>query len=367
MADTVAKEIESVAYFTPYPQANGKISAVDSKVIDAYTANVLDIVGERKGNAIPLVYSALHGTGANAVPSVLKKLGFDPVCIQQNPDGAFGGLKTPNPEEPAVYALAVEQARLTGANLLCATDPDADRVGVMIRQQDGFLPLDGNQIGALIIDYLAKTRGVSQGDTVITTIVSGGLGERVAAAHGLGFERLLTGFKYIGERAEELPLENKRFFFGYEESYGYLTGDRVRDKDAVIATSLIANMASYYHEQGRTLLDIWHVLSDKHGYFLEALDSAHLPPANQKAIMNRLRGGFAVEGLTRLEDYASGLNNLPSSDVIKLYFEDGWAALRPSGTEPKIKLYTGVRCPAYKQAQQRLKALREQLLSLLEG
>ncbi len=367
MADTVAQAIEGVAYFSPHPQENGKISIVDSAVVDAYTAHVLEIVGKRKGDAIPLVYSALHGTGANVVPYVLQRLGFDPVCIQQNPDGAFGGLKTPNPEEPVVYALAMEQAQRSGANLLCATDPDADRVGVMVRQQDGFLPLDGNQIGALIIDYLAKTRGVSPGDIVITTIVSGGLGERVAAAHGLGFERLLTGFKYIGERAEELLLEKKKFFFGYEESYGYLTGDRVRDKDAVIASALIANMAAYYREQGRTLLDMWHVLSAQHGYFLEALDSVHLPPANQKEIMTRLRSGYAVQGLTRLEDYAGGLYNLPPSDVIKLYFEDGWAALRPSGTEPKIKLYTGIRSAAYPQAQQRLKALRKQLLSLLEG
>jgi phosphoglucomutase len=365
MSDTVAKEIERVAYFSPYPQENGKISVVTSMIVDAYTTHVIDVVGKRDGEAISLVYSALHGTGANVIPGVLQKLDFDPLFIQQTPDGFFGGLKTPNPEESAVYAQAIEKARLVGANLLCATDPDADRVGVMIRQQEEFLPLDGNQIGALIIDYLAKTRGVSPGDTVITTIVSGGLGESVAAAHGLDFERLLTGFKYIGERAEKLTLENKKFFFGYEESYGYLTGDGVRDKDAVIAVALIANMASFYYERGRTLLDIWQELSAQHGYFLEALDSTFLPSDKQLAIMSHFRNGYAVKGLVKLEDYANGINNLPPSNVIKLYFKDGWAALRPSGTEPKIKLYTGIRSDTYEQAKRRLAELRKQLLSLL--
>lgn len=367
MADTVAKEIENVAYFSPYPQESGKISVVSSIIVDAYTSHVLDVVGIQNEAQISLVYSALHGTGANVIPNILKQLNCKSFFIQQNPDGAFGGLETPNPEEPVVYTQAIEQAGLVGANLICATDPDADRVGVMIRQHDDFLPLTGNQIGALIIDYLAKTRGVSPGDTVITTIVSGGLGESVAEAHGLCFERLLTGFKYIGERAEKLPLESKRFFFGYEESYGFLTGDGVRDKDAVISVALIANMAAFYHEHDRTLLDVWQELSEHHGYFLEALDSSFLASEQQTAILDHLRSGYPVRGLLKLEDYTSGINDLPPSNVIKLYFEDGWAALRPSGTEPKIKLYTGIRSTTYEKAQQRLTELRKQLLSLLEG
>jgi len=345
-------------------------------------------------SSYPLVYSALHGTGANAVPTVLERLGFNPVCIQQNPDGAFGGLKTPNPEEPVVYEEAIEKAKETGAKLILATDPDCDRVGVMVRTESGFELLNGNQIGALLIDYLAQTRGVTRGDNtkscgvVISTIVSGLLGEQVAKEHGLEFVRLLTGFKYIGEYIVNLP-EDKHFFFGYEESYGYLAGDGAQhsasgayDKDAVIASALIAKMAEYYDEKGMTLLDRWVKLSEKHGYCLELLHSVNIPQDKQKEVMSRFRSskdvlskqedniesfgtGNQINGVTRIEDYLHGFNGLPPADVIKLYFTDiddspgieAWAAIRPSGTEPKLKLYIGVIAETYETAKAALESL----------
>ncbi|MDR2598675.1 MAG: phospho-sugar mutase [Oscillospiraceae bacterium] len=315
-------------------------------------------------NSIPIVYSALYGAGANAVPYALKELGFDPICIQQAPDGSFGGIKTPNPEEMIVYEKAIETAIKNEAKLILATDPDCDRVGVIIKTKDGFLPMSGNQIGALLIDYLAQTRGVNSGDTVISTIVSGLLGEKLADEYGLEFVRLLTGFKYIGEYAVQLP-KDKQFFFGYEESYGFLAGDGVRDKDAVIASALIAKMTAYYDEKGLTLFDRFIELSEKHGYCLEKLHSININSEEQNKIMQSLRNGIEIDGLINVEDYKEGIKSLPKADVIKLYFENNsWAAFRPSGTEPKMKIYMGVKEDTYEKAEISLDFLCKNMLLL---
>jgi len=330
-------------------------------------------------SSFPFIYSALHGTGAYAIPKVLNKLGFSPICIQQNPDGTFGGLKTPNPEEPAVYENALKEAERTGAELILATDPDCDRVGVMVKTKQGFKLLNGNQIGALLIDFLAQAGGISTGDkncvsnVVISTIVSGLLGELISKDHNLEFIRLLTGFKYIGEHIVNLS-EDKHFFFGYEESYGFLAGDGARDKDAVIASALIVKMAEYYENKGQTLFDRLLELSEKHGYCLESLTSPEIPQDRQKEIMNRLRTGISIEGLIKTEDYLPGINGLPPADVLKMYLElpgeeppvKAWAAIRPSGTEPKLKLYTGVHAKTEESAKEALKSLTKKLLDLLE-
>jgi len=320
-------------------------------------------------NHYPLVYSALHGAGANAVPIVLERLGYDPICIQQDPDGAFGGLKTPNPEEPVVYDKAIIEAGGINAKLILATDPDCDRVGVMVRTKQGYELLSGNQVGALLIDFLAKTRGAQKGDTVISTIVSGKLGELVSKEYGLEFVRLLTGFKYIGEYIVNLP-DDKNFFFGYEESYGFLAGDGARDKDAVIACALIVKMAEYYDAKEMTLLDRLLELSKKNGYCLETLTSLNIPQTKQREIMDNLREAMSIDGVTGTEDYLHGSSGLPPADVIKLFFAgseetpytEAWAAIRPSGTEPKLKLYTGVHAGTYETAKEALGALTDKLL-----
>ena len=368
MAMEVTDSIRATGYFEPAPDGQrAPISVFSTQVEAAYREyNVSFAKGKQAQKKMLLVYSALHGTGANAIPDVLAKLGFTPVCIQQDSDSSFGGLRTPNPEEPEAYAFAIEEAERIGAKLICATDPDCDRVGVMVKTPQGFVMLNGNQIGALLIDYLAQTHGISPGDTVITTVVSGLLGEKVAKSYGLEFERLLTGFKYIGEYAERLP-ENKRFFFGYEESYGFLAGDGARDKDAVISTALIAQMADMYDKKGMTLLDRWGELSRKHGYCMEALRSAEARPEKQKKTMDELRGGLKIEGLERIEDYLPGLDGLPPTDLLKLYFDDGgWAAIRPSGTEPKIKLYMGSYARDHDAAKDCLQKLINRLSVLIE-
>ena len=392
LATKIADSINSVGVDEKVsPVRKELIKRFDDKVAETYLEQIVSYVQYPKSytlnpNPYPLIYSALHGAGASAVPTVLERLGFSPVCIQQNPDGAFGGLKTPNPEESVVYEKAVAKATESNAKLILATDPDCDRVGVMVKTEDGFELLNGNQIGALLIDYLAQTKGVQKGDTVITTIVSGLLGELVAKEHGLEFVRLLTGFKYIGEYIVNLP-EDKHFFFGYEESYGYLTGDGAKDKDAVIASALIVKMAEYYDQKGMTLTDRLAELNEKHGYCLESLHSLNIPQDKQKEIMSRLRESISnldsvmpvdnvksLDTVTRSEDYILGTHGLPKADVLKLYFNDcnglpnieAWVAIRPSGTEPKLKLYVVVRAGTYEDAKEILGMLKEMMFVYAE-
>ncbi|MCL2221090.1 MAG: phospho-sugar mutase [Oscillospiraceae bacterium] len=367
MAKEVTDSINTVEFFEPLPDTlHSSINTFSDVVVEAYISQITAYAGmDNMPAEFPFIYSALHGAGARIVPKTLTLMGFSPICIQLNPDGAFGGLHTPNPEEPGVYESALSKAKKTTAKLLLTTDPDCDRAGVMVKTDSDFLSLSGNQIGALLIDYLAKTKGVAKGDTVISTIVSGTLGEAVAESYGLEFVRLLTGFKYIGEYIVNLP-EDKRFFFGYEESYGYLSGDGAKDKDAVMASALIVKMAAFYDAKGMTLHDRWLELSEKHGYHLENLHSATVAQDKQKEIMKKLRIGIPIADLIRLDDYAAGFKGLPPADTVKLIFNDGaWAAIRPSGTEPKLKIYTGVCMNTHEAAKEALEALAENLLSAL--
>jgi len=374
LAARIANSINSLAENESVPDIKKDLIKIfDNRVIDAYFKQIINFVGvETEQKPFPIVYSALYGAGANVVPIVLEKLGFSPVCIQQEADGAFGGLKTPNPEEPTVFKAALIEAEKKGATLILATDPDCDRVGVMVRTKQGFELLSGNQIGALLIDYLAQTRGCKPGDTVISTIVSGQLGEFVAKSYGLEFVRLLTGFKYIGEYIVNLP-EDKQFFFGYEESYGFLAGDGARDKDAVIASALIVKMAAYYDTKEMSLLDRWHELCEKHGYCLEVLHSFDVSQDKQHEIMKQLRND-TIDGATRRDDYLDGINGLPVANVMKIYFEnpdnaivyDNWVAVRPSGTESKLKTYIGVCTRTYKEAKDSLVELKDRIRQTLK-
>jgi len=385
LAARITSEIDRIEFFEPVPEGQtAAVNVVGDGVVEAYIGQIVQYStvpltgGNSSGTgpaagSFPFVYSALHGAGASVVPLVLERLGFTPICVEQNADGAFGGLKTPNPEEPVVYQNALKTAEITGAKLLLATDPDCDRVGVMVKSGDRFKLLNGNQIGALLIDYLAQIKTVKKGDTVVSTIVSGLLGEMIAKDYGLEFVRLLTGFKYIGEHIVNLP-KNKSFFFGYEESYGYLAGDGAKDKDAVIASAFIVKMAEYYDTKGMTLIDRFRELCDKHGYCVESLHSANVPQSRQKEIMEKLRATTAIDNMMRSEDFLYGLNGLPPADVFKLYFNDttgnsyikAWAAVRPSGTEPKLKLYTGVHAKTAEAAVAALESLGDKMKVLLE-
>ena len=334
---------------------------------------------------LPLVYSGLYGTGAKPVSRMLRALGFSNLTtVQMEPDSDFGGLYMPNPEDARVYAQAIEAAKSAGAKLLLATDPDCDRVGVQVARAGGFVPLNGNEIGALLIDYLCAVRPPVPGDVLVTTVVSGELGQRVARSHGIEVQQVLTGFKFIGDVAENLPPKGKRFFFGYEESYGYLTGDLARDKDAVLACSLVAKMALHWKAQGKDLLDRLEEIEREQGYCVEKTVSRHVEGIDfaEKiaARMEALRdpnlaelGGLAV---LAVEDYLTGQRrdlasgsvqalDVPRADVLKFFFAQGTLAVRPSGTEPNIKFYCAANGKTRADAGENLGAIQRAQETLL--
>ena len=391
-AEPVMREIESVPMFSAKgvslieAQENGMLHYLGDEQLERYAKQVYSLLPRSKAlkdkmKDFPVVYTALYGSGAVPVTKVIGMQGFEKaVFIQQNPDGDFGGLYMPNPEASEVYAEALSAAEKCGAKLLMATDPDSDRVGAMVLHGGEFVPLSGNQMGAVILNYLLEARKqrkeLRESDLVVTTIVSGDMGEKIARAYGLSPERVLTGFKYIGALAEREAYQGRRFVFGYEESYGCLTGDFVRDKDAVIAVTLILEMAVWYAEKGKDLYEVFLELSRKYGGYAEELKTITLSgldfSAKIDAVMSRLRSpefaGIGEFKAADIEDYEKGFAvkkdgsktslSLPKSDVLKVFFEDGsWLAARPSGTEPKMKFYLSAHGKTYQAAQETLERL----------
>lgn len=308
-----------------------------------------------------VVYTPLHGAGNLPVRQVLKLAGFRHVIVvpeQELPDGTFGTVASPNPEEREAFALALEWARANDADIVIGTDPDCDRMGAVVRNLEGeYGVLSGNQSGALMVHYLLgrmKEQGkLPDKGVVVKTIVTSEMGADIARHYGVEVVNTLTGFKYIGEKMNEYERSGERtFLFGYEESYGYLAGTYARDKDAVIAALLICEAAAYYKSRGQTLCDVLSELYGQFGTYLERLESRTLKGIDGvqqiAAIMEDWRGqppaevaGIAVE---RALDYSSGIEGLPAENVLKFMLADGsWFCLRPSGTEPKIKVYFAVK------------------------
>ncbi len=353
---------------------------IGEDVDKAYVSAVVEAVREPAVAAqarehLQIVYTPLHGTGNHPVRDALAEAGYKNVHVvasQEAPDGEFSTVRSPNPEEPEALAIAIEEAKQRGADLVMGTDPDADRVGIAVRGSDGeYHLLTGNQVGGLLVDFVLsqrRTRGqLPENGVVFKTIVTSGLGAAAARTYGIGTEDTLTGFKYIGDRIRHYEASGeKTFLFGYEESYGYLAAPIVRDKDAVQTCLLIAEMAAYHQMQGHTLLDALTELYGRVGWFKERLVSVTLPGvdglARIQAVMQRLRakGLPKTEGLVLevIEDYqvrerrrADGAGvaeplTLPQADVLRYQFAGGsWLAVRPSGTEPKLKLYLGAQAP----------------------
>jgi phosphoglucomutase len=313
-----------------------------------------------------VVYTPLHGTGLKLIPRCLGELGyphFHLVEAQARPDGDFPTVTSPNPEEHKAFTLGIKLMEDLQADILFGTDPDCDRVGVVVPNPQGeYQVLTGNQVGALLVHYIlaAQAGGISKEDVIVKTIVTSDLGARIGEACGATVVNTLTGFKYIGAKIEEFEKGKVyRFRFGYEESYGYLAGTFVRDKDAVIAGMLIVEMAAYYKQQGKSLLDVLGELYETYGYYRDDLETFTFKGvAGQEkigAIMTRVRDFGKLTELFRdlvaVEDYQAGRRiyagervaeslTLPVSDVVKINLENGsWVAIRPSGTEPKLKIY----------------------------
>ena len=338
----------------------------DEKYLAAVMAEQLDMSDlSEQAKALTVVYTPFHGTGYRLVPMMMHHLGINVATVDEQmiPDGEFPTLKSPNPEEKAGFALGIEKAKEVGADLIIATDPDADRVGVGCLGADGEIKLlTGNQIGVLLIDFVAKrlreTGKMPENPAVVTSIVSTKMAKAVCEKLGLHFFECLTGFKYIGEHIAEFEKSGDyQFMLGFEESYGYLKGTYARDKDAVVATMLIAQMAMYYKDQNMTLPQALEAMYKTYGYYSEKIVSLTIggvdPKANMAAMMKNMRENspekVGFNKVLRVGDFLKGEWNengvisatgLPKSDVLYFVMEDGVSVIvRPSGTEPKVKLY----------------------------
>lgn len=326
-------------------------------------------------NALLAVYSPLHGTGNLPVRKVLAEAGFcvEVVSEQELPDASFSTVPTPNPEDRRALAMAVEKARCINADIAFGTDPDCDRIGVAVKHNGDYVMLTGNQLGALFADYIISKKQanneLAKDAVVIKTIVTSELGAQIARCHGAEVMDTLTGFKYIGEKIGEFSQSGKHtFLFGYEESYGYLIGTYARDKDAVGAALLLCEMTADYKRRGFTLVDRLEELYRQYGFYYDALDSITLDGQSGSisvdGIMGRLRrdAGLIFADLKDVKDYAAGIDGLPAGDVLKFIFTDGsWLAVRPSGTEPKIKFYYSVRADGRESAEKRYNAIKQKV------
>lgn len=358
----------------------------DQQYIGTVVAQSLnaDLLKDGIGEKFSVVFTPLHGTGNMPVREVLKQVGFSNVHIvpeQEQPDGYFSTVKSPNPEEREAFTLAIQLGQQVDADIIIGTDPDADRMGAVVKNNEGeYVVLTGNQSGALMVHYVLsqlKERGkLPENGVVIKTIVTSELGADIARSYGAAVENTLTGFKYIGEKMTQYEQTGEQsFLFGYEESYGYLTGTYARDKDAIVAALLICEAAAYYSSQGKTLYDVLQELYAKFGFYLEALESRTLKGLDgvQKiaAIMNDWRqnppveiGGVKVESVL---DYGKGHDGLRPENVLKYLLEDGsWFCLRPSGTEPKIKVYFGVKGESNDTAAAALQTLRTAVMERVD-
>jgi len=355
--------------------SKGLLVMIGEDVDQHYIAHVLsqrtqpDITRTAK-QPLKLVYTALHGAGAVPVLRVMKAAGHTevyPVEQQLVADGNFPTVVSPNPETPSALAMGRELADKVGADTVLGTDPDSDRAAVCVRVQGGWKQLTGNQMGCLLLEYLLRTGHYSAGAYAVTSIVSTRMVEEIARAYNAEMNLVLTGFKYIAEVIENKSREGiDAFVMGFEESCGYLTGGYIRDKDAVIASLLIADMALYYQEKGMTLADALEEMYSRYGYFLEKTVNVQ---AEGVGAMDRIAkavdalraqgaAAFAEFGSCRMEDLLNDRSRgLPKSNVLLYTFENGWAAVRPSGTEPKLKVYLGVRGESAANAEELLAKL----------
>ena len=343
--------------------ASGMVKWIDDAVLERYydavlSKSVSSLSAEQVAEApLKLVYTPLNGTGLIPVTTVLERAGITDITVvpeQREPNGDFPTCPYPNPEIREAMQKGIDLCEEVHPDLLLATDPDADRVGVACKDGDDYTLLTGNEMGVLLLDYIARMRserGEDLSDKVaVTTIVSSAMVDALAAEYGFELRRCLTGFKYIGDIITELSDASQvdRFIFGFEESYGYLSGDHVRDKDAVNASLLICQMAQDYKLRGMNLAQAMRALYEKHGWWLNRTVSVSFPGAagaeTMRGIMAKLReqapselAGRAVEAVV---DYEGGVNGLPSANVVEFDVEGGNKVIvRPSGTEPKIKLY----------------------------
>ncbi len=334
-------------------KAKGLLEYIGEATLDAFLKEVKKQSLYNEPSDLKIVYTPLHGTGNIPVRKVLEGRNVSIVASQELPDGNFSTVRSPNPEERDALNFALVQMENEGADIVIGTDPDCDRVGVGVRHNGESVLLTGNQTGALLIDFILKFKKDSMPEkaAVVKTIVTSGIGAAIAEKYGATTVQTLTGFKYIGDKICKWEEDGEySYLFGYEESYGYLAGTHARDKDAVSASLLIAEMAAYHKNNGKTLVDALNGIYEEYGYYYDCLENFVLKGKEGaekiKAAMEALRANAdgIFDDLSEFIDYSKGVNGLPKENVLRFDFADGsWAAARPSGTEPKLKMYFSVK------------------------
>lgn len=348
----------------PFEGKAENINTVGEDVLSAFLAKVKEQSLYEEASDLKIVYTPLHGTGNIPVRRMLEGMNVTVVKEQEMPDGNFSTVRSPNPEEKDALTIAIEKAKEIDADLVLGTDPDCDRVGIAVKSGDEYVLFTGNQTGALLVKFVLemKKASLSSKSTLVKTIVTSELGADIGRSYGLQCEETLTGFKYIGDKINKYEASGEQeFIIGYEESYGYLVGTHARDKDAVVSSMLICQMAAYYHNQGKTLVDALEDIYAEYGYYLDHLDSYVLKgkdgaeKISDLMVYFRDKGLDLFEGLNEVVDYSQGIADLPKENVLKFFWKNGsWMAVRPSGTEPKIKVYYSVQAETRDEAKARL-------------
>ena len=389
----IIEEVNKVADFSQIKVADkaeaqkaGLFRIAGPEVDDAYIKAVL---AERRhpemaGSPVKIVFTPLHGTANIPVRRVLKEAGYTNVYYveeQAIPDGNFPTVPSPNPEDYKAFELAEKLAKEKDADIMLCTDPDADRMGVAVRLEKGkYLPFTGNMTGVVLAEYLLsqdkEAGNLPKNSVVMSTIVSTDMTRAIAEAYGITYMEVLTGFKYFGEKIKEFEQSGKhKYIFGFEESYGCLAGDYARDKDAVEAVLLLCEAAAFYAKEGKTLWDVLKEAYQKYGFYKESVESITLKGLEGLADMKRIMAGLrenppAVVGgiaITKVRDYQEGYDGLPKADVVYFEMADGsWACVRPSGTEPKIKVYFGTKVQEWGDVEEAGKIADRKIAAMAE-
>lgn len=382
--DTMSKmDVFEDVKVVSFDQAQEWITVLDEDFDEFYMQQVLaqtirpDVI--RQQCDLSIVYTPFHGAGLRLVPEVLARAGFEnvhPVEQQMIPDGTFPTVKSPNPENKEGFQLAIELAEKLGSDLIIGTDPDSDRMGIVVRKSDGeYVAVTGNQTGVILLQYIlssyAQLGSMPKNPLVVKTIVTSELASRICERYGAQIVNVLTGFKFIGEQIEQcVDTQKNTFVMGYEESYGYLVGTYARDKDGVVASLLIAEAAAYYRSRGMTLWDALCEIYAEYGYHMEQTVNLYMEGLDGKEKMKKLMaqlrdhapaelGGIAVK---EVRDYSKGILGLPKSDVLYYVLQDqSVVVVRPSGTEPKVKIYIMVSAKDEQAAQQKVNLLGQDL------
>lgn len=373
-AENAIAYINQITDYSVIPFAdtdNENIILIGDDVLSQYLAKVREQSVYEEKSDLKIVYTPLHGTGNLPVRKMLSDMDVTVVKEQELPDGNFSTVRSPNPEEKDALTIAIKKAKQIDADLVLGTDPDCDRVGIAVKNGEDYVLFTGNQTGALLVNFVLTMHkaDLNEKSTLVKTIVTSELGANIGKTFGLHIEETLTGFKYIGDKINTYEQTGEReFVIGYEESYGYLVGTHARDKDAVVSSMLICQMAAWYKNQGKTLVDALNEIYDAYGYYLDFLDSFVLKGKDGAEKIQNLMTFFRTQGtqlfdnVSELIDFSVGIRDLPKENVLKYIFDDGsWMAIRPSGTEPKIKVYYSIVDENKENAQLRLNCLREKI------